>query len=197
MVCVVSDEGFSALDKEVGGVGLPLVRVPVIAGVRCPLDLLVGGEHSVACLHPFAVVPQVIGVVVVGLSLTQVAEELIESLQVGFAALPWAPQAPFAKGARGIALLLQQTSEGGSFGRQGYLAFAMRVVLAMRAAVVPHVGVTGVQARQQDAARWGTDRVPSIVAGEAHALVSQAIQVGRPDGLRTEAAEFGIAQVIR
>ena len=138
LVRVVADEVLRALDEEVRGVGPALEAIPASCGVRCLLDLLMGGEHPIARIHPFAVVPQVIGVVVVGLGLAQIAKELIESLEVGLAALSRSSQAPLAKGSRGVAALLQQASEGGGSCGQGHLAFAMGVVLQAEGAEVRH-----------------------------------------------------------
>ena len=116
----------------------------------------------------FTVAPEVGGVLVVGLTLTQVAEPVIESLSVGFAAGVRSPESPLTYGAGGIACGLEQAGQSRcSFG-QRQLPLAVIVAPAADLEIAAHVRMAAVHACHQDAACRSADGSARVVLLEQH-----------------------------
>ena len=140
--------------------------------------------------------PEVGGVVVVGHPLAEVAIEVVEALAFGRAAGARAAQAPLAVARGPVPEVAQALGEGdlpvGERPLSLGLVRAPPAVLPVRA----HLGVAGVLAREEDAARRGADRRAGVPVGEPDTALGDGVDARRLDVLLAVAAELAGAQVI-
>ena len=81
-------------------------------------------------------------------------------------------------------------------GAQGVLAFIELREGGLGLNITADLCMTGVATGEQHAARRGADRGAAVVTGEAHALRSQSVEMGRRDLLLTVAAQLGPTEVV-
>jgi hypothetical protein len=136
------------------------------------------------------VAPKMVGIIIVGLTLAQIAIEIIEALSVGFSSATRASEAPLADTACFVTSLLQEVAECESPGGNGPLAFRGEF------AIISNIGVTGMFAGEENASGGRADWTAGVELREAHALGCKPIDVRRFDLRLTVAAEVGVAQVI-
>ena len=177
---------------EVRGVHLADVPgvAPRVGRVGAVRQLLVRRERRVVEREPPVVVVQVRRVVVVGLALAVVAEEVVEALPKRVTLRAGGPEPPLPHRGGDVTLALQQLGEGDRGGGERHLP------LGLELAVVSDRRVPGVLAGQEHAARGRADGVPRVVLREAHSLGGEPVDRGRADLLLAVAAELGPAEVV-
>ena len=118
------------------------------------------------------VVPQMVGIIVVGQRLAVVAEELVEAHLCGIGHRAGITQAPLAEASGGIALLLQHRRHGErAFGHR-HLAFGIHALVAA------NEGMPRMQTGHQRASRRSRHSSSGISLREAQALLLQSVEVG-------------------
>ena len=114
-------------------------------------------------------------------NLVVVPEEGVEAVLLRNAGGVPSAASPLAEAPGRVAAVLQHR-------RDGRLPFAERGAPVVRA----HRGVARVQTGDQVAAQWRAHRGPGVGAGEAHALLREAVDVGRAD-VGAHVAELEVA----
>ena len=133
--------------------------------------------------------PEVGGVVGVGLALVEVAEEFVEALICGDSVgLAGEAEAPLAEEAGGVAGLVKNFGDGDVVLEQ---AFAVTLV-----GVAADAGVAGVEPLHEAGPRRRADRVAGVGVGEAHALAGEAVDVRSEDLFLAVAAKVAPAEII-
>src|SRR6202012_3857363 len=102
-----------------------------------------------------------------------------EAFLFGDAGRTGVAEAPFAEGAGGIAMLLEDGGDGEAGVGEGELSFGLK------AGVAADGGMAGVEAGHQAGAGGGADGGAGIELGEAHALGRQFVDIRRMDFLLT------------
>ena len=159
---------------------------------------VVADEHFL-----LAVLPQKLGVVVMGMSLASVAVEEIEALFVRVARRAEISQPPLTDCAGRVAAGFEQ------FGNRHQLVgnrtlpsellppeFRAKFLGVFIFAIVANVRMSGMAARHQHAAGRRTNGRSAIKLREPHAVACEGVEVRRFNFRLPVAAEFGIAQVV-
>ena len=156
-------------------------------------------------------------IVIVCITLTEVTEPVIESLQVGMAGGTWTTKSPLTDPTCCIAMFAEGPGKGVGLGTQGELtaptagrcgrflprtdplgSFTARGIgVILFLVIVTNLSMTGVLTGQERAPAWCADRASRVGLSEEHSVFTQAVDVGSSDSLRTGTAEFRSAQVIR
>ncbi len=130
------------------------------------------------------VAPEVVGIVVVGVGLIQVAEPVIEALLVRNARRLRLAEAPLADDAGRVAGPLEQLGHGDIRRPQ------------RNPVVAANPGMSRVQPGHQAAPRRRTDRAAGVVIREDHPLGRHAVQIRRLNRLLPIAAQVPIPQIV-
>jgi hypothetical protein len=138
------------------------------------------------------VAPEEFRIVVVGVGLVEIAEEVVEALfardaRHGFA---FVAESPFADERGGVALFFQDSGHGGVLGAEG---LGERVFLS---GISTDAGVALMLAGHEHAARRGAYRCSGVEMGEPHAFSGHAVDVGGLDDFLAVATGFPIAEII-
>src|SRR6185437_9855610 len=163
-----------------------------IVGVGVGGQFLMSRELRIVQLDLLVVVPEMRRIIVVGDSLTVVAEPAVETLFKRSAAAANRSQSPLAETAQRVPLLLEQQRQLQRTGGNRRLSFRKPLGLA----IIADVGVPRMLAGHQHAARRRADIVTRVVGREAHSLTGQAIKVRRLDLLLPIATEIAVAEIV-
>ncbi|MEY3457922.1 MAG: hypothetical protein RL215_1079, partial [Planctomycetota bacterium] len=138
----------------------------------------------------FSVVPEVVGVVAVGVSLAVIAEEAIEALSEWIAFGARSAESPFAEGSSDVAFGFEDFGECYFGGGDWELTFRAGL------AVIANPCMSGMFAGHEHAAGGGADGIAAVVLGKHLSLCGKSIEVGCADFLLSEAAKFAMTKVI-
>ena len=152
----------------------------VIAELLALVEPVAGEERLVL------IVPEVLGVGVVGVLLIQVSVEFVESASVRDAAGAGAAESPFSEQSGSVARALE---EGGNRG-------LIRPQTRFGLDVAADGGVAGMPPGHQAAAGRSTDGGTRIRLGEAKSLGGHAVQIRGLDLLLTITPEIAVAEII-
>ena len=176
-------EGIGEIEEE----GMGRIVLYELQGV---LMDQIGGIGIAIEVEDAIIGPEMIGVVVMGEGLAVVAEEFGEAFFFGNAGRAGVAEAPFAEGAGGVAVILQDGGDGEAAIGERVLAFGLE------AAVAADGGMTGVEAGHEACSAGSADGGAGIELGEAHALGGEVVDVWGVDVLLTLVAGVAIAEVV-
>ncbi len=135
--------------------------------------------------NPFAVAPQVLGPVIVGVDLVIVSEEFVEALPFGHTGRTDVSEAPLSEAAGGIACFLEDLGDGNILVTQRYSA-----------GIAADAGMAHMQSRHQDAAGRRTDGAAGVGIGETDSFFGHLVDVGRSYLPAAVAAQIGPAHIV-
>ena len=134
--------------------------------------------------------PEEGGIVIVGMTLAVVAEEVIEALFLRVAGRVVHAEAPLADHAGDVTEVAQKAGDGDGPFRDRQLAVGFRL------AVVADVGVSRMQPGHEDAARRSADGIAGVMLGEAQPLRRHLVEARRANFLLPVAAELGVTEIV-
>ena len=154
------------------------------------------GDWAVIEGNPLGISPQVGRVIAVGKRLAVVAKEEVETLGVRIAGAAHRAQAPLADGPRGITRFPEDLGDCQCPSTERILPLCELGKGLLGLDVAADLGMAHVAAGQQHATRWRTDGSSTVVAGEAHALRGQPVEVGCWDLLLAIATQLPPTEVV-
>ena len=147
--------------------------------------------------HLLAVVPNVLRIVIVGPSLIEEAQPVVEALRIGMSARLRFAQSPLACHGRDVAGALENFRHRNVLCAERHAtASASQPLHAPHSEISAHRGVPRVPARHQHTSRRRANRRAGIALRKSHALLGHLIQARCLDRLLPVAAKISVAQII-